>query len=115
MLRVALNHRACAIPDVRSAMLVRDQLLSDAGSSATHVVAGAIEWYSWRELTLTATGWERTAVGALEKGRAPWRNCSPTGSGWTAESGPPIEATFDRMRHDKCFGPLPFFKGAHTA
>ena len=87
------------------------QALSDAGRSAMHVVAGAIEWYSWRESTLVATGWERTAAGARDKGMAQWRNCSPTGSGWTAESGPPVEAGFDRMRHDKCFGPLPFFKG----
>ena len=97
-----------------SSRLIYEELLS-AGFEARPVVAGAVEWYSWREKTLVATGWERTAELARNKGRAPWRNCSPTGSGWVSEFGPPIETTPFPARRDRCFGPFPFLKGAPSS
>lgn len=96
---------------VRSASLLQAELLSRDKDTA--IAVGAVEWYSWRETTLVATGWERTAEGAREKGQASWRNCSPTGNGWVLRSqGRPVEA--DRpptTRNDRCYGPLPFLKG----
>ena len=93
-------------------MLLHDELLSNGRNLPA--VAGAVEWYSWRETTLVATGWERTAEGAREKGRVTWRNCSPAGSGWTlpARRGRQVELTGAAPElRDRCYGPLPFFKG----
>ena len=45
--------------------VLHDEVLAHDRDAA--VAAGAIEWYSWRETTLTATGWERLAQGAREE------------------------------------------------
>ena len=91
------------------AILLHEELMSSGSDAA--LVAGAIEWYSWREATLVATGWDRGAVGAREKGQASWRNCSPKGNGWLRQGGVTVEATNSTPMHDRCFGPLPFLKG----
>jgi len=92
------------------ASLVHQELVSPSNGEMA-LVAGAIEWYSWREATLVATGWDRLAVGAREKGQARWRDCSPRGHGWLQQGGRPVEAAQPSATRDRCFGPLPFPKG----
>ena len=65
---------------VAHAALLHEELLSRDGETA--LAAGAIEWYSWREATLVATGWDRGLKGARIKSQSSWRNCSPKGRGW---------------------------------
>lgn len=101
---------------IAHATLLRDALMNAATGEVAPFVAGALEWYSWREATLVATGWERTAKGAHEKGIVSWRNCTPTGG-----DAPLSLATSARAKralshrplplHDRCFGPFPFAKG----
>lgn len=92
------------------ALLLHEMLARDVNMA---LAAGAIEWYSWREATLVATGWERGRVGAMEKAQAAWRDCSPSGTGWLRlQNSRPVEASRSKTaKSDPCHGPFPFFKG----
>ena len=98
---------------VAHAALLHEELLSRDGETA--LAAGAIEWYSWREATLVATGWDRGLKGARIKSQSSWRNCSPKGRGWKPDAnGLYMEAPQQQASSsssDRCFGPLPFLKG----
>lgn len=90
--------------------LMHSALLEADGGEVTPLVAGAIEWYSWRQATMVATGWERTAKGAAVKGNVPWRNCSPSAPPPdTGKSSSPVRE--GAMSDDPCYGPFPFPKG----
>ena len=81
-----------------------------------HLYAGRMEWYSWHERTLVSSGWSQHSLsGALRQAQEPWRNCSPTGAGWSWTGWAMVEARASSAERasdrDTCIGPFAFAKG----
>ena len=91
------------------AIMLSEELTNDG--EIAPFVSGAVEWYSWREETMVATGWERGAQGAGIKAQVSWRNCTPDGGIRTTSRDGEQRGSRPVTSHDRCFGPLPFSKG----
>ena len=75
---------------------------------------GKFEFYSWHPRTLVASGWGRTLQEAWGHALVGWRNCSPSGGGWSWDGWAMKEApppSWDGSDGDYCQGPLAFAKG----
>ena len=75
---------------------------------------GKFEFYSWHPRTLVASGWGRTLQEAWGHALVGWRNCSPSGGGWSWDGWAMREApppSWDGSDGDYCQGPLAFAKG----
>ena len=73
--------------------------------------------FSWHNRTLVSSGYGRSLPQAMRLAQEPWRNCSPTGGGWTwtgwayREAEAEADAAGER---DFCHGPLAFARGSLT-
>ena len=124
-----------------TARLLAENMQRDA--EWRHLCVGSMEWFSWHNLTLTlpptlplvlplpltltrfswhnrtlvSSGYGRSLPQAMRLAQEPWRNCSPTGGGWTwtgwAYREAEAEADVDGER-DFCHGPLAFARGPPT-
>lgn len=95
-----------------TAQLLVGRMRRDAGWR--HLCVGSMEWFSWHNRTLVSSGYGRSLPQAMRLAQEPWRNCSPTGGGWTwngwayREAEAAADAAGER---DFCHGPLAFARG----
>ena len=93
---------------------------SGDASEDLHLYVGRMEWYSWHDRTLVSSGWSGTGLAkAVRLAQETWRNCSPTGAGWTWTGWAFQDASADAAvatdaSRDSCVGPLAFAKGPLT-